>query len=104
MVYTNSYFTLIMICIAWTRDDINEFETMGIDLLWTELDEYGFVTRELGFDIEGRVIHKVPFGSKRFGLFDLQIITVSGATPFIEPERFNERWNEPDNQSPEDRT
>lgn len=89
--------------IAWTSDEIQGLEKAGLVLLWTEIDDNGFVTRELGFDIEGRVIHKVPFGSKRFGLFDLQVITWSNIDKIkIEPERFNEIWFKTDDKLSDD--
>lgn len=82
-----------MIYIKWTNDDINGLEKLGIFLLWTEVDENGFVTRELGFNNDGFVVHKCPHGSKLFGLFDNQAVVLTRDKDCIEPEKFNEIWN-----------
>jgi len=81
-----------MIYIAWTSDDINGLARIGICSLWTEVDGNGLVTRELGFDCDGHVVHKVPSGAKRFGLFDNQVVVVTQNNLCIKPEQFNEVW------------
>jgi len=81
-----------MIYIAWTNDDINGLARMGICSLWTEVDGDGIVTRELGFDCDGHVVHKFPSVAKRFGIFDNQVVAMTQKNICIKPEQFNEVW------------
>jgi hypothetical protein len=82
-----------MCYIKWTQDDIDGLEELGIDLLWTEVEDNGFVAREIGFAKDGHVVHKSPNCSNRFGLFDNQIVKLTQVNCSIEADKFNEIWN-----------
>jgi hypothetical protein len=60
----------------------------------TEVDEQGSVTRELGFDADGNVVHRCP-GQPRvigdYGVFDLAKIGSSDQTD-MEPDEFDRLW------------
>jgi hypothetical protein len=62
-----------MTVIQWHERDDPYAANHGITETWLEIDERGFVTREIGFTADGSVRHKFPgdepFG--RFGIYDL---------------------------------
>ena len=47
--------------LVWTEADITGLaDAWGLSRILTEVDEEGFVTRELGFNDEGKVVHWHP--------------------------------------------
>ena len=70
----------------------------GMHYLWVEVDNDGFVERELGFDEHGRIVHRYPgigpFGE--YGLFDMNKFDVSPVRGGdIEPDEFQRAWDKP---------
>lgn len=66
-----------MIYMKWTR---SELATLEMDALYTEVDEEGWVQRELGVGADGLVIHQLtPSGAAPgwFGLARLSQIMLS---------------------------
>ncbi|HET8785800.1 MAG TPA: hypothetical protein VFM38_09210, partial [Candidatus Limnocylindrales bacterium] len=64
--------------------------------VWTEVDEDGFVTRELGFNDRGGIVHRMPsqrFSQGTYGLFDLALIDLSSTRRDIPATEFERRWH-----------
>jgi hypothetical protein len=81
--------------LKWTEKD-GELNG-GLVELWTEVGEDGYVTREIGFDVNGQVAHKMPSDRYRegtYGLFDLAPIELQGRKDDISAEQFEKRWQE----------
>jgi hypothetical protein len=72
--------------IRWTEADITPMWP-GISEEWTEVGDDGVVTRELGFDANGKVVHVFPsqrFPHGSYGHWDLAPIETSGRGGDIE--------------------
>ena len=56
-----------MPCILeWTEADIEGLnDAWGLTRVVTEVDDHGSLTRELGFDAEGSIVHRFPGEPKR---------------------------------------
>ncbi|MBL8648418.1 MAG: hypothetical protein JNL46_14270 [Sphingosinicella sp.] len=80
--------------LAWTEADlIGLAEAWGLQSILTEVDEEGSVTRELGFDAGGKLIHRHP-GEPALtenGVFDLVKVGPFSRTE-MEPEEFDRLW------------
>lgn len=64
--------------------------------VYLEVGSNGEIKREVGLDINGKIIHKYPalnFKYGKRGLFDLTKFDVSGLKNEIKSEEFNELWN-----------
>lgn len=57
-----------MIYLKWTR---SELVTLEMDALYTEVDEDGWVQREVGVCSEGLVVHQLTPNTARPGWFGL---------------------------------
>lgn len=57
-----------MIYLKWTR---SELVTLDMDALYTEVDEDGWVQREVGVCAEGLVVHQLTPSTTRPGWFGL---------------------------------
>jgi hypothetical protein len=69
--------------LVWTEAEVTGLAaTWGLSRVMTEIDERGVVTRELGIDVGGNVVHRFPGGPTRakHGVFDLAIIPPSEET------------------------
>ena len=66
----------------------------GLSRLLTEVDDQGSVTRELGFDAEGNIVHRFPGEPTRaeYGVFDLAKIGPSERVA-MEAEQFERLWS-----------
>ena len=65
----------------------------GLVDLFTEVDDTGQVSREVGTDSAGRVIHRAPSTDDRYGLFDNQVIKLAvDRENDIAPETFEWMW------------
>ena len=81
--------------LSWTETDLTGLaETWGLSCILTEVDERGAVTRELGFDVHGKVIHRHPGEPTRakYGVFDLANIAPSDTTD-MDPAEFDRLWS-----------
>jgi len=65
--------------LKWTNEEFFGLSNInGMVVLFTE-DFKGVVYREIGFDEQGKLVHKCPdprFEDGEYGLFDLSVITV----------------------------
>jgi hypothetical protein len=80
--------------LIWTEAEvIGLAETWGLSRILTEVDETGAVTRELGFDGPGNVVHRHPGQPTRtqYGVFDLANIAPSEQTE-MELAEFDRLW------------
>jgi hypothetical protein len=71
--------------LVWTEADISRLEdAWGVARILTEIEEDGTVTRELGLDAHGNVIHRHPGEPTRaqYGFFDLARIELRTALPW----------------------
>jgi hypothetical protein len=81
--------------LQWTEADINELgEAWGMARILTEVGDDGSVTRELGFDAEGNIVHRFPGEPTRaeYGVFDLAKISPSGGAD-MKAEEFERLWS-----------
>jgi len=81
--------------IEWTEADIEGLsDAWGLTRIVTEVDDDGLVTRELGFDAGGILVHRHPGEPTRakHGVFDLAKIASSGRAD-MEPEEFERLWS-----------
>lgn len=69
-------------------------DAWGLSRLLTEVDDEGTITRELGFDVNGNVVHRHPGEPTRAkrGVFDLAEIASSN-TSDMEPADFDRLWS-----------
>ena len=81
--------------LIWTEADLEGLQkTTGLERLLTEFDEKGTVTREIGFDADGNIVHRHPGVPTRekYGIFDLASIAPS--TPAdVGLEEFERLWS-----------
>ena len=81
--------------VIWTEACIEGLaDTWGLSRILTEVDEQGTVTRELGYDVDGKVVHRHPGEPTRakHGVFDLAKIAPSD-TSDMEPVEFDRLWS-----------
>ena len=81
--------------LEWTEADIEGLrDAWGICRVVTEVDDEGSVTRELGFDAEGSIVHRYPGEPTRakHGVFDLAKIAPSNRAD-MEAEEFERLWS-----------
>jgi hypothetical protein len=81
--------------LEWTEADIEGLsDSWGLTRVVTEVDDDGSVTRELGFDAEGALVHRYPGEPKRakHGVFDLAKIGRSDRAD-MEAEEFERLWS-----------
>ena len=79
----------------WTEADIEGLsDAWGLTRVLTEVDDVESVTRELGFDAKGNLVHRYPGEPTRtrHGVFDLTKIGLSGRAD-IEAEEFERPWS-----------
>lgn len=81
--------------LEWTEADIEGLhDGWGLTRVVTEVDDHGSVTRELGFDGQGNLVHRFPGESTRAerGVFDLAKIGSSDRTD-MDVEEFERLWS-----------
>jgi len=82
--------------LVWTEAELAGLrEAWGLSRIITEVDERGRVTRELGFDAEGNLIHRCPGEptvTDDYGVFDLARIAPSDRAD-LEPKEFDRLWD-----------
>ena len=88
--------------LRWTEDDCGGLGKLGIAELLTEVDSSGVVSREIGLDAAGRVVHYAPSNDDHYGLFDLQTIDSSRQDDGdVSAPRFEELWLSAQRQPPQ---
>lgn len=78
--------------VSWTCNDITGLD---VSALLTEIDEAGFVLREIGLDEKGSVVHKCPSSEFKLGergYFDLAKVATLNLESDIKQETFQELW------------
>ena len=80
----------------WTSDDLSGIEDLGIQQVWTEIDEDGRVLREIGLGESGELAYVAPSDHSKHGrgLFDNQIVSLRagrGDDPSLK-KRFESLW------------
>lgn len=75
--------------LKWTETDITN---LGFAALFTEVNDHGVVTRELGIDRMGRVVHKAPTQRDNYGVFHNIRIDLHGLSDDLPPSAFNILW------------
>jgi len=81
--------------LLWTEGDISGLaDATGLSRILTEVDDNGVVTRELGFDVEGKVIYRHPGKPTcaKYGLFDLAKVAPSDRTE-MDASEFERLWS-----------
>lgn len=78
--------------IKWTKAEAYGLEDLGISLLLTEVDPKGLVTREIGLDQEGRVVHRAPSVENSYGYFDNLPVLVEDESRSISATEFENLW------------
>jgi len=77
-----------MIYLKWTQSDL---ATLEMDALYTEVDDDGWVQREVGVCSEGLVIHQLTPSTTRpgwFGLARLSLLMLNSNVSKVEFESF----------------
>jgi len=81
--------------LVWTEAELTGLgKAWGLSRIITEVDEQGLVTRELGFDADGNLIHRYPGEptvTDDYGVFDLATIAPSDRSD-MEPDEFDCLW------------
>lgn len=80
--------------LEWTEADIEGLhDGWGLTRVVTEVDDHGSVTRELGFDNQGNLVHRFPGEPTRaeHGVFDLAKIGSSDRDD-MDAEDFERLW------------
>jgi hypothetical protein len=81
--------------LQWTEADISGLsDAWGLSRILTEVDDDGCVSRELGFDVQGNIVHRFPGEPTRaeHGVFDLAKIGTPDASD-MELEDFERLWS-----------
>jgi hypothetical protein len=81
--------------LVWTETDIDGLAAgWGLSRILTEVDQQGSVTRELGYDSDGNLVHRHPGMTTRakHGLFDVATIALTDQTD-MSPEAFERLWS-----------
>jgi hypothetical protein len=84
----------VRLIIDWGESQIIGLHKYGLARIVAEVGDDGFVVRELGYDMEGRLVHRCPsegcYGAR--GIFDSAPIAVPFATA-MPPEEFERLWS-----------
>jgi hypothetical protein len=81
--------------LEWTEAELSGLgEAWGLSRILTEIRDDGSVAREIGFDVEGKIVHRFPGEPTRakYGVFDLAKIDASRAGD-LEAEEFDRLWS-----------
>jgi hypothetical protein len=81
--------------LMWTGSEISGLEkAWGLACVLTEVDDEGMVTREIGFDAQGKIIHRCPGEPTvtEYGVFDLAKIAPSRDND-MSAEEFERLWS-----------
>jgi len=80
--------------LRWTtgKDIAGRPFVRGLVELYTEIDDAGLVTREVGVDRAGGVVHRAPSSKNPYGLFDSQTVEMVERENDITQEAFERLW------------
>ncbi|GGB64285.1 hypothetical protein [Blastomonas aquatica] len=81
--------------LIWTEAEvIGLVDTWGLSRILTEVDEHGAITRELGFDMSGNIVHRHPGQptKAKHGVFEFADIAPSGNTE-MQLAEFERLWS-----------
>lgn len=78
-----------MIYLKWTQDDL---VTLKMKALYTEVDEDGWVVRELGVSAKGDVVHQLVPGLDQPGWFGLTRLALPLASDAVTQAEFEALW------------
>ena len=79
-----------MIYLKWTS---SELATLDLGALYTEVDEDGWVQRELGVDDDGLIIHQLVPSNARPGWFGLARLSLLMLTSNVTKAEFESLWH-----------
>jgi hypothetical protein len=79
-----------MIYLKWTSA---ELATLDLRALYTEVDEDGWVQRELGVDDEGLISHQLVPSDARPGWFGLARLSLLMLTSNVSKAEFESLWH-----------
>jgi hypothetical protein len=79
-----------MFYLKWTR---SELATLEMRALYTEVDEDGWVQREVGIDGDGRVQHQLTPTSTDPGWFGLARLSLFMLSSNVSKAEFEALWN-----------
>lgn len=79
-----------MIYLKWTSA---ELATLDVRALYTEVDEDGWVQRELGVDDEGLISHQLVPSDARPGWFGLARLSLLMLTSNVSKAEFESLWH-----------
>ncbi|HEY8520279.1 MAG TPA: hypothetical protein VIN61_09375 [Gammaproteobacteria bacterium] len=79
-----------MIYLKWTSSDL---ATLDMQALYTEVDEDGWVQREVGVDDHGLVTHQLVPTDRRPGWFGLVRLSLPMLTSNVSQAEFESLWN-----------
>lgn len=79
-----------MIYLKWTPSDL---ATLEMQALYTEVDEDGWVQREVGIGDDGHVTHQLVPTDRRPGWFGLVRLSSSMLTSNVSQAEFESLWN-----------
>jgi hypothetical protein len=79
-----------MIYLKWTR---TELATLDMDALYTEVDDDGWVQREVGIGANGLVIHQLTPTTGRPGWFGLARLSALMLRSNVSQREFEDFWN-----------
>ena len=83
-----------MTYIRWTigKEIAGRFSDRRLVDLYTEVDDTGQITRDVGVDGAGSVVYRAPSTNAPYGLFDNQVVEVGERENDITPEAFEQLW------------
>jgi hypothetical protein len=79
-----------MVYLKWTT---SELATLEVRALYTEVDEDGWVQRELGVGDDGAVTHQLVPSARRPGWFGLARLSGSMLTSNVSKAEFESLWD-----------
>lgn len=79
-----------MIYLKWTA---NELATLELSALYTEIDEDGWVQRELGIAANGEIEHQLIPSSDEPGWFGLSRLSQAMLTSNVSRDEFELLWS-----------
>lgn len=79
-----------MVYLKWTA---TELATLQMDALYTEVDEDGWVQRELGVNGDGSIVHHLVPSDSRPGWFGLARLSLVMLTSNVSKAEFESLWN-----------
>jgi len=82
--------------LVWTEAELTGLaDAWGLTRILSEVDNQGTVIRELGFDAEGRLVHRCPGQPTltEYGIFDLAKIAPTFEGTEMESDEFDRLWS-----------